>query len=226
MRFLPKEVYHESRVAAPSLRIASRSFLTVQRMCEWKSSLCSSLHPRFTVLTEGGGWVGVLRWQENWNGTPRSCRLRCHSLMKTPVLFSLAICLLQVSIIVKLCVICCDSFIILESADVAPRCFRDAGESERCSVALDKCMQHSSKAWCGSLASLEHIRKNVMLTLVFFIQSRTFVFCCGKCLCFATRELWSTWSFSCPIQRSTYVLCSMRKKLLHSPLQTAVQQVH
>lgn len=28
-----------------------------RRMCEWKSSHRSSLHPRFTVLDGGGGWV-------------------------------------------------------------------------------------------------------------------------------------------------------------------------
>lgn len=41
------------------------------------------------------------------------------SLIKASVLFSLAICLLHVSMIVKLCVICCDSFIIPESTDLA-----------------------------------------------------------------------------------------------------------
>lgn len=41
-------------------------------------------------------------------------------LHKDTISFNLATCLLHVSMVVKLCVICCDSFIILESTDVAP----------------------------------------------------------------------------------------------------------
>lgn len=64
-------------------------------------------------------WVGVLRWQENWIGTPRTYRPHAFSLIKPLFLFSLAICLLHVTMVVKFCVICCDSFIILESSDVS-----------------------------------------------------------------------------------------------------------
>lgn len=49
-----------------------------RRMCEWKSSHCSSkVH-----CTRHRWWVGVLRWQENWNGTPRTYRLHAIPLWR------------------------------------------------------------------------------------------------------------------------------------------------
>lgn len=116
----PEKIYHESRVAAPSVHHRSKELPYCRRTCEWKSSLRSSHHPGFSVLDGGGGWVCAKMARElKWNSqiSPPTSR----SLIKAPVLFSLAICLLHVSTIVKLCVICCDSFIILESTDVALR---------------------------------------------------------------------------------------------------------
>lgn len=53
----PKEVHHESRVAGPTLHYRSKELPYCGRMCEWMSSFCSSMHPRFYVLTESTGWV-------------------------------------------------------------------------------------------------------------------------------------------------------------------------
>lgn len=75
--------------------------------------MSGSLYPSKVV----GGCAKMAR-ELKWNS--QILPPTCHSLMKAPVLFSLAICRLRVSTIVKLCVICRDSFIILESADVAP----------------------------------------------------------------------------------------------------------
>lgn len=73
-----------------------------------QGSLCS---------TEVVGGCAKMASELKWNSQilPPTCR----SLIKPSILFRLAICLLHVSMIVKLCVICCDSLIMLESMDPA-----------------------------------------------------------------------------------------------------------
>lgn len=101
----------------PLFIIAPRNFLTVGG-CASGSLLSAHLSIQGSLcLTEVVGGCAKMAGELKWNSQilPPTCR----SLMKATVLFSLAICLLHVSMIVKLCVICCDSFIILESTDVA-----------------------------------------------------------------------------------------------------------
>ena len=96
--------------------IAPRNFLTVGG-CVSGSLLSAHLSLQGSLcLTKVVGGCAKMAGELKWNSQilPPTCR----SLIKAPVLFSLAICLLHVSMIVKLCVICCDSFIILESTDV------------------------------------------------------------------------------------------------------------
>lgn len=94
-------------------------------------------------LTEVVGGCAEMARELKWNSQilPPTCR----SLIKAPVLFSLAICLLHVSMIVKLRVICRDSFIILESDDVALLSLHIQQETKQFSVTLDKCIKGSSK---------------------------------------------------------------------------------
>lgn len=97
--------------------IAPRNFLTVGG-CVSGSLLSAHLSVQGSLCsTKVVGGCAKMARELKWNSQilPPTCR----SLIKAPVLFSLAICLLHVSMIVKLCVICCDSFIILESTDVA-----------------------------------------------------------------------------------------------------------
>lgn len=117
MCFLPKEVYHESRVAAPLHITAPRNFLTVGG-CVNGSLLSAHLFIQGSLcLPKVVGGCAKMAGELKWNSQILPPTYR--SLIKTPVPFSLAICLLLVSMIVKLCVICCDSFIMLESTDVA-----------------------------------------------------------------------------------------------------------
>lgn len=101
-----------------------------------------------------GGCAKMAR-ELKWNSQilPPTCR----SLIKAPVLFSLAICLLHVSMIVELCVICCDSFIILESTDVALLYLQIQQRPNSFSVALDERMRRSSKGIMTSLTFLKDI---------------------------------------------------------------------
>lgn len=103
----------------PPLRIiAPRNFLAVGG-CVSGSLLSAHLSIQGSLCSPKvvGGCAKMAR-ELKWNSQILPPTYR--SLIKAPVLFSLAICLLRVSMIVKLCVICCDSFIILKSTDVAP----------------------------------------------------------------------------------------------------------
>lgn len=73
-----------------------------------RGSLCS---PK--VVGGCAKMAGELKWNSQILTPTR------RSLTTAPFLFSLAICLLHVSTVVKHCVICCDSFNILGSTDVA-----------------------------------------------------------------------------------------------------------
>lgn len=125
----------------PPLRIiAPRNFLTVGG-CVNGSLLSAHLFIQGSLcLPMVVGGCAKMAGEVKWNSQilPPTSR----SLIKTPVPFSLAICLLHVSMIVKLCVICCDSFIMLESTDVAPLSFSDTNQ---CCVVLDKSIQHTLK---------------------------------------------------------------------------------
>lgn len=114
--FFPKEIYHESKVSAPPLHFHSKELPYCRWMCEWKSSFCSSLHPRFTMRTEDGGWVCLDGNRTEMELPDLTAYISFHH--KGIVSFSLTICLLHVSMVVKPCVICCDSFIALKSTDV------------------------------------------------------------------------------------------------------------
>lgn len=70
-----KRFNHKSRVAAPSLHYHSKELPYCRSTCEWKSSFLLITPSRVHCACRRW-WVGVLRWQENWNGTPRSYRLR------------------------------------------------------------------------------------------------------------------------------------------------------
>lgn len=101
----------------PLCIIAPRNFRAVGG-CVSGSLLSAQLSIQGLLCsTEVVGGCAKMARELKWNSQilPPTCRSR----IKTPVLFSLAMCLLHVSVIVKLCVICCDSFIILESTDVA-----------------------------------------------------------------------------------------------------------
>lgn len=143
-------------VAAPSLHYRSEELPNCRRMCEWKSSFCSS--PASRVHCARRRWVvGVLEMARELKWNSQILPPTCRSLIKAPVLFSLAICLLHVSMIVKLCVICCDSFIILESTDVALLSLQIEPTPNSFSVAVDKCMQRSSERLMTSLTSPRRI---------------------------------------------------------------------
>lgn len=91
-RFPPKEWYSYAAEVGPQPYLL---FLS-SRCLPWKQGHCPPEHiiPSRSFLTVGGcvsgslltrsskvhctrhwWWVGVLRWQENWNGTPRTHRL-------------------------------------------------------------------------------------------------------------------------------------------------------
>lgn len=100
----------------PLCIIAPRNFLTVGG-CVNGSLLSAHLFIQGSLcLPKVVGGCAKMARELKWNSQilPPTCR----SLIKAPVPCSLAICLLHVSMIVKLRVICCDSFIILESTDV------------------------------------------------------------------------------------------------------------
>lgn len=89
-----------------------------RRMCEWKSVFLAHLSiPGLLCSLRMVGGCAKMAGELKWNSQilPPTCR----SLIKASFRFSLAICLLHVSTVVKLCVICCDSFIVLESTDAA-----------------------------------------------------------------------------------------------------------
>lgn len=69
-----KRFNHKSRVAAPSLHYHSKELPYCRSTCEWKSSFLLITPSRVHCACRRW-WVGVLRWHENWNGTPRSNRL-------------------------------------------------------------------------------------------------------------------------------------------------------
>lgn len=96
---------------------APRNFLTVGG-CVSGSLLTAHLSIQGSLCsTEVVGGCAKMASELKWNSQilPPTCR----SLIKPSILFCLAICLLHVSMIVKLCVICCDSLIMLESMDPA-----------------------------------------------------------------------------------------------------------
>lgn len=122
--FVPYSVFHKTRFTTPlSPHYHSKELPYCRRMCEWKSShRLSKVH-----CTQRRWWVGVLRWQENWNGTPRTCRLHAIPSWRHRF-FWVWLHPFMSARLSSFCVICPDSFIMLKSTIFPAAFFADSAK--------------------------------------------------------------------------------------------------